>query len=65
MIRFGFSLKINGTFGKMSDKKSLSIQVEKKFMEQIRTYPFLYNKSKMSYKKRDVNRNAWSKVGES
>ena len=33
-------------------------------MEQIRTYPCLYDKSKTSYKERDVNRNAWSKVAE-
>ena len=33
-----FSLKINWTLGKMSDKKSLSIQEEKILMEQIRTY---------------------------
>ena len=33
-------------------------------MEQIRNYPCLCNKSKMSYKKRNVNRNAWSKSEE-
>ena len=49
----------------MYDKKSLSIQVEEILMEQIKTYPCLYNKSKMSYKERDVKRNAWSKVAES
>ena len=46
----------------MYDKKSLSIQDQEMLMEQIRNYPCLYNKSKMSYKERDVNRNAWSKV---
>ena len=33
-------------------------------MEQIKNYPCLYDKSKMSYKECDVNRNAWSKVAE-
>ena len=33
-------------------------------MEQIGTCPCLYEKSKMSYKERDVNRNAWCKVAE-
>ena len=46
----------------MYGKKSLSIQDQEIIMEQIRNYPCLYNKSKMSYKERDVNRNAWSKV---
>ena len=46
----------------MYDKKSLSIQDQEIIMEQTRNYPCLYNKSKMSYKERDVNRNAWSKV---
>ena len=46
----------------MSDKKSLSIQEEEILMKQIWTYPCLYNKSKMLYKERDVNRNAWGKA---
>ena len=46
----------------MYGKKSLSIEDQEIIMEQIRNYPCLYNKSKMSYKERDVNRNAWSKV---
>ena len=50
------------TLGKISDKKSHSIQEEEIYMEQIRTYPCLCDKSKMSDKERDVNRNAWSKV---
>ena len=33
-------------------------------MEQIRNYPCLYDKSEKSYKERDVNKNAWSKVAE-
>ena len=33
-------------------------------MEQIRNYPCLYDKTKMSCKESDVNRNAWSKVAE-
>ena len=48
----------------MSDEKSLSIQVEEILMEQIRSYPCLYDKSKIPYKEREVNRNAWSKVAE-
>ena len=48
-FRFEFSLKINWALGKMSDKKSLSIQVEEIIMEQIRTYPCLYDKRKMSH----------------
>ena len=58
-LRFGFSLKINWTLAKMSDKNSLSIQVKEILMKQIMTYPCLYGKSKMLYKKRDINRNAW------
>ena len=46
----------------MSEMKSLSIQEEEILMEQIWNYPCLYDKSKMSYKERDVNKNAWSKV---
>ena len=46
----------------MSGKKSLSIQEEEILMKLIRNYPCLYDKSKMSQKERDVNRNAWSKV---
>ena len=42
----------------MSDKKSLSIQVEEILMKQKTTYPCLYDKTKMSYKEGDVNRNA-------
>ena len=53
---------MNLTFGKMHDKKTLSIQEEEIFLEKIGTCPCLYDKSKMSYKERDVNRNAWSKV---
>ena len=63
-FRYGFRLKIDWALGKMSDKQSLSVQAEEILMEQIRTYPCLYNKSKMSYKERDVKRNAWSKVAE-
>ena len=51
----------------MSDKKSLSFNIFISFkvlMEQIGTYLCLYDKSKMSYKERDVNGNAWSKVTE-
>ena len=48
----------------MSDKKSLSIQVEEMLMEQRRSHPCLYDKSKMSYKEHDVSRNAWNKVAE-
>ena len=48
----------------MSDKKTLSIQEEEIFFEKIGTYPCLYDKSKMSYKERVVNRNTWSKVAE-
>ena len=33
-------------------------------MEQIRTYPCLYDESKMSCKEGGINRNAWSKVAE-
>ena len=33
-------------------------------IEQISTYPCLYDKSKISYKQRGVDRNAWSKVAE-
>ena len=33
-------------------------------MEHIRTYPCLYDKSKMSHKEGDVNRNAWGKIAE-
>ena len=33
-------------------------------MEQIRNCLCLYNKSKMSHKECDINRNAWSKVAE-
>ena len=33
-------------------------------MEQIRTYTCIYDGSKMSYKERDVNRNARSRVAE-
>ena len=33
-------------------------------MEQIRTYPCLYDKSKISYNERDINRNTRSKVAE-
>ena len=55
---------MNLALGKISDKKSLSIQVEEVLMEQIRTDPCLYEKSKMSYKEGDVNRNAWGKVAE-
>ena len=33
-------------------------------MEEIRNYPCLYDKTKMSCKESDVNRNAWSKVAE-
>ena len=57
-FRFGFSLKINWTLGKMSDQKSLSIQLVEILMEQIRTYPCLYDKSGMSYKEHDINWNA-------
>ena len=46
----------------MFDKKSFSIQEEEILMELIRIYHCLYDKSKKSYKERDVNRNAWSKV---
>ena len=55
---------MNLALEKISDKKSLSIQVEEILMEQIRTYPCLYEKSKMQYKEGDVNRNAWGKVAE-
>ena len=55
---------MNLALGKISDKKSLSIRGEEVLMEQIRTYPCLYDKSKMSYKEGDVNRNAWGKVAE-
>ena len=55
---------MNLALGKISDKKSLSIREEEVLMEQIRTYPCLYDKSKMSYKEGDVNRNAWGKVAE-
>ena len=44
-FRFRFSWKINWTLGKMSDKKSLSIQGEEILMEQISNYPCLYDKS--------------------
>ena len=33
-------------------------------MEQIRNCPCLYDKSEKSFKERDVNKNAWSKVAE-
>ena len=33
-------------------------------MEHIRTYPCLYDKSKMSHKGGDVNRNTWDKIAE-
>ena len=55
---------MNLTLGKMSDKKSLSIQEEEILMEQISTYPCLFDKSKMLYKEGDVNRNAWGKAAE-
>ena len=55
---------MNLALEKISDKKPLSIQVEEILMEQIRTYPCLYEKSKMQYKEGDVNRNAWGKVAE-
>ena len=55
---------MNLALGKISDKKSLSIQEEEVLMEQIRTYPCLNGKSKMSYKEGDVNRNVWGKVAE-
>ena len=45
----------------MSEKKPLPIQKKEILMEQIRNYPCLYDKSKMSHNERDVNRNAWSK----
>ena len=61
-FRFGFSLKIN--LEKMSDKKSLLLQVVEISIEQIRTYTCLYDESKKLCKERDVNRNTWSKVGE-
>ena len=61
-FRFGFSLKIS--LGEMSDKKSLSIQVEEILIEQIRTYPCLYDESKKLCKERNVNRNTCSKVAE-
>ena len=61
-FRFGFSVKIN--LGEMSDKKSLSIQVEEILIEQIRTYPYLYDGSKKLCKERNINRNTWSKVAE-
>ena len=48
----------------MSDRKSLSIQKEELLMEQIMSYLCLFDKSKMSFKEHDVNRNAWSKVAE-
>ena len=48
----------------MSDRKSLSIQKEELLMEEIRSYLCLFDKSKMSFKEHDVNRNAWSKVAE-
>ena len=48
-FRIKFSLKINWTFGKKEEiLKGLS----------------LYDKSKMSYKKHDINRNALSKFAE-
>ena len=55
---------MNLTLGKISDKKSLSIQEEEILMELIRTYPCLYDKRKMLYKEGDVNRNAMGKVAE-
>ena len=48
----------------MSDRKSLSIQKEELLMEQIMSYLCLFDKSKMSFKEHDVNRNARSKVAE-
>ena len=48
----------------MSDEKSMSIQEEEILMEQLKIYPCLYDKSEKSYKERNVNRNAWSKVAE-
>ena len=48
----------------MSDRKSLSIQKEELLMEQIMSYLCLFDKSKMSFKEHDVNRNACSKVAE-
>ena len=48
----------------MSDRKSLSIQKEELLMEQIMSYLCLFDKSKMSFKEHDVNKNAWSKVAE-
>ena len=38
--------------------------MEEILLDQIRTYRCLYKKSKMSYKERGVNINAWSKVVE-
>ena len=55
---------MNLTLGRMFDKKSLSIQEEEMLMEQISTYPCLYNKCKMSYKEGDANKNAWNKFAE-
>ena len=48
----------------MSGKKAFSIQLKEILMEQKTTYPCLHDKSEMSYKKGDVNRNAWSRVAE-
>ena len=56
---------MNLTLGKMSDKKSLSIQEEEILMEQIKDLSLsLWRQKQNIVKGRWHNRNGWSKVAE-
>ena len=55
---------MNLTLGKMSDKKSLSIQEEEILMEQIKELSLSLWQKQNIVKGRWHNRNGWSKVAE-
>ena len=56
--------KIHVLENKMVDKKCLSLQEEELLSEEVRFFPYLYDKTQKSYKEKDVVRNAWNSVAE-
>ena len=48
----------------MAEKQrtALSLQENEEFVETVRTFPCLYDKSKKEYKDKNVVQNAWKEV---